>query len=256
MAGDKKMFGTLTLLIVVIVLVSIKMNKEWEESIVLRLGKYHRTRGSGLFFRIPIIESAIKRDKRIRTLDIPRQEVITKDNISVGVDAVVFLKVVDAKKSIINIQDFVYAVKQYAQTTLRNIIGQKDLDELLEKREEIAAAIKKAVDTQADKWGIDVTGIELQNIELPEDMKRVMARQAEAEREKRAKIIHAEGEHQAADKLTKAADIISTNPQALQLRFLGTLTEVSAEKNSTIIFPLPLELMKAFSFSKPKTTDK
>jgi len=160
---------------------------EWEQAIILKLGRYKRTVGPGVFFKWPFIENVITRDIRIRTLDIPRQEVITKDNISVGVDAVVFLKVIDTKKSIINIQDFIYAIKQYSQTTLRNVIGQKSLDELLEKREDIAVAIKSAVDKKADKWGVDVTGIELQNIELPEDMKRIMARQAEAEREKSLK---------------------------------------------------------------------
>ena len=238
------MFGTLILPIVVIVgLVSIKMNKEWEESIVLRLGKYHRTKRSGLFLRLPIIESAIKRDKRIRTLDIPRQEVITKDNISVGVDAVVFLKVIDSKKSIVNIQDFTYAVKQYSQTTLRNVIGQKSLDELLEKREEISEAIKKAVDTQSEKWGLDITGIELQNIELPEDMKRIMARQAEAEREKRAVVIKSTGELEAAENLKKAAETLAKSTGAMELRRLSTLSDISQDQSNTIVFAVPLETL-------------
>lgn len=226
------------------IVASVRMNNQWEEAIVLRLGKYNRTKGPGLFFTLPILESPISRDLRIRTLDLPRQEVITKDNISVGVDAVVFLKVTDAKKTIINIQDFIYAVQQYSQTTLRNVIGQKSLDQLLEKREEIADAIKKIVDSEADKWGIDVTGIELQDIELPEDMKRIMARQAEAEREKRAVIIKSTGELEAADNLKKAADTLKKSPGAMELRRLSTLSDISQDQSNTIVFAVPLETLK------------
>ncbi len=239
------MFGILALLAVVFVmgLGFIKMNQEWEESIILRLGKYSRTKGSGLFFKLPLLERSIKRDMRTRTLDIPRQEVITKDNISVGVDAVVFLKVVDTRKSIVNIQDFEYAIKQHSQTTLRNVIGQRDLDELLEKREEIASSIKKIVDTEAEKWGIDVTGIELQNIELPEDMKRIMARQAEAEREKRAVIIQSKGELEAAENLKIAAATLAKSPGAMELRRLSTLSDISQDQSNTIVFAVPLEAL-------------
>jgi regulator of protease activity HflC (stomatin/prohibitin superfamily) len=199
---------------------SVRMNNQWEQSIILRLGKYKRTVGAGIFFKWPFIENVITRDMRIRTLDIPRQEVITKDNISVGVDAVVFLKVIDTMKSIINIQDFVYAIKQYSQPTLRNVIGQKDLDQLLEKREDIASSIKTTVDKEAEKWGVDVTGIELQNIELPEDMKRIMARQAEVERERRAVIIKSEGEKVAAKNLKEAADELAKSMGSMELRRL------------------------------------
>jgi regulator of protease activity HflC (stomatin/prohibitin superfamily) len=214
------------------------MNNQWEEAIILRLGKYKKTVGPGVFFRWPFIDSVVTRDMRIRTHDIPRQEVITKDNISVGVDAVVFLRVKDTKKSIINIQNFMYAVNKYAQTTLRNVIGQKSLDELLEKREDIANSIKSVVDKEADKWGIDVTGIELQNIELPANMKRVMARQAEAEREKRAVIIKSEGEVKASDNLKKAADKLmeSKNGVALTLRELETISDISYDQSNTIVF--------------------
>jgi regulator of protease activity HflC (stomatin/prohibitin superfamily) len=184
------------------------------------------------------LDGVITRDTRIRTLDIPRQEVITKDNISVGVDAVVFLRIRDTKKSIINIQDFIYAVNKYAQTTLRNVVGEKDLDQLLEKREEIAKLIKTIVDKEADNWGIDVTGIELQNIELPTDMKRVMARQAEAEREKRAVIIKSEGEIIAAKNLKKAANTLMESKKGvgLRLRELSTLADISYDQSNTIVF--------------------
>jgi regulator of protease activity HflC (stomatin/prohibitin superfamily) len=217
---------------------SVRMNNQWEEAIVLRLGKYVRTVGAGIFFIIPFIESAISRDLRVRTLDIRKQQVITKDNISVGVDAVVFLKVVDTKKSIVNIQNFIYAVKQYSQTTLRNVIGQKMLDELLEKRESIAKSVKGIVDEQSDKWGVDIEGIELQDIELPEDMKRIMARQAEAEREKRGVIIASEGEVEAAKNLQKAADILmeSKGQIGVRLRELATISDVSQDQSNTIVF--------------------
>jgi len=217
---------------------SVRMNNQWEEAIVLRLGKYVRTVGAGIFFIIPFVESAISRDLRVRTLDIRKQQVITKDNISVGVDAVVFLKVIDTKKSIVNIQNFIYAVMQYSQTTLRNVIGQKMLDELLEKRENIAKAVKAIVDEQADKWGVDVEGIELQDIELPEDMKRIMARQAEAEREKRGVIIASEGEVEAAKNLKKAADTLmqSKGKVGIRLRELATISDVSQDQSNTIVF--------------------
>ena len=220
----------------VLISAAVKVNNEWEEAIILRLGKYNRNVGAGLFFKWPILEQAIKRDKRIRTLDIPKQQVITKDNISVGIDAVVFLKVVDTKKSIIEIQDFVYSVQQYAQTTLRNVVGQKDLDELLSKRDKIAEDIRKIVDEVSDKWGIDIISVELQDITLPEDMKRVMARQAEAEREKRAVIIKSEGELIAAKKLMEASKELEKSKYGFALRQLNTISDVSQDQSNTIIF--------------------
>ncbi len=235
--------GNLIMLIISLFLAAmgyaaVRMNNQWEEAIVLRLGKFKRTVGPGIFFVIPFIENAISRDLRIRTVDIPKQEVITKDNISVGVNAVAFLKVVDTKRSIINIQDFLYAVKQYSQTTLRNVIGQKELDELLEKRESIAKSIKTVVDEESDKWGIDVIKIELQDIEVPEDMKRIIARQAEAEREKRGVIIASEGEVIAAKNLTKAADTLmrSKGKIGVRLRELATISDVSQDQSNTIVF--------------------
>lgn len=221
-----------------IALSAIHVNTAWNESIILRLGNYSRKVGSGLFFTVPVIEEVLTRDLRVRTLDIPKQEVITKDNISVGINAVVFLKVKDTKKSILNIQNFLYAIQQYAQTTLRNIVGQKELDELLTKRDEVAKSVKSLVDKQSEEWGIDIVGIELQDIELPMDMKRIIARQAEAEREKRGVIIASEGEVEASKNLKKAAATIASSPKgiAMRLRELATISDVSQDDSNTIVF--------------------
>ena len=242
---------------------AIIINKEWEEAIILRLGKYNRSIRAGLFLKIPMIEKVIKRDMRIRTLDIPKQEVITKDNISVKIDAVVFMKVIDSLKSIVKIQDFEYSVKQYAQTTLRNVVGRYDLDDLLSKREEVAKEIRKIVDEIAVEWGVDIIQVELQDIELPEDMKRVMARQAEAEREKRGVIIKSEGEMIAAKNLRKAAEELMKSPIAFELRKLSTISDVSQDQSNTIVFAVPLESLaltmaatSGVKVPKPKTTAK
>jgi len=221
----------------------IRVNKEWVEAIILRFGKYKRTKKAGIFYVIPFIERAIQRDMRITTLDIPRQEVITKDNISAYVDAVVFLKVTDTMKSIVNIKDYFVAVGQYSRTTLRDIIGQELLDDLLAKRDKIAGSIKKIVDIEAEKWGVDIQRVELQNIELPEDMKRVMAVQAEAERESRAVLIKADAEKKASKTLKEAGDQLKKSPIGLQLRILETLSDVSKDQSNTIIFALPTETL-------------
>lgn len=241
--GSAVLAGFLLLAVLALAASSVVVNAEWEEAIILRLGKYNRSIGSGLFLKIPLVERAIKRDMRIRTIDIPKQVVITKDNISVKIDAVVFMKVVDSMKSIIRIQDFEYSVKQFAQTTLRNVVGQYELDDLLSKREEVAKKIREIVDKVALEWGVDITNVELQDIELPEDMKRVMARQAEAEREKRAVIIKSEGELIAAENLRKAASELMKVPAALELRRLATLSDVSQDQSNTIVFAVPLEAL-------------
>jgi regulator of protease activity HflC (stomatin/prohibitin superfamily) len=189
---------------------------------------------------------------RIVVMDIPPQDVITRDNVSVKVNAVVYFRVMEPQKAVIEVQDFLFATSQLAQTTLRSVLGEVELDELLSEREKLNAQLQEIIDKHTDPWGIKVQLVEMKHVDLPDNMVRAIAKQAEAEREKRAKIIHADGEFNAAGKLTKAADIISTNPQALQLRFLGTLTEIATEKNSTIIFPLPIEMMKAFQYSKSK----
>lgn len=190
---------------------------------------------------------------RIVVMDIPPQDVITKDNVSVKVNAVVYFRVMDPQRAILEVQDFLFATSQLAQTTLRSVLGEVELDELLSEREKLNAQLQEIIDKHSDPWGIKVQLVEMKHVDLPENMVRAIAKQAEAERERRAKVIHADGEFSAADKLTKAAEIISTNPQALQLRFLGTLTEIATEKNSTIIFPLPIDLLKAFMHVKTKT---
>lgn len=223
---------------------TIRMNNEWEESIILRLGRYHRTKGAGLFLVIPFIETTGTRDKRVLTLDIEQQEVITKDNISVSIDAVLFMKVIDVKKTFLNIEDYEYSVKQKSQVTLKSVAGKYDLDDLLAKKEKIAKEIKKEVDTDTDKWGVDIETVELQNIVLPGDMKRIMARQAEAERERRAVIIKSTGELEAAKNLRKASDELAKSPGAMELRRLETLTDISQDQSNTIVFAVPLETLK------------
>jgi len=220
---------------------SIGVNNEWQKTIILRFGKYNRITGPGLFLKIPVVENALTVDLWTKTMDIPSQTVITKDNISVGVDAVVWLKVVDPKKAVIRIEDYMYSVKQKAMTALRDIIGEKNLDTLLSERDKIAEDIKRIVDKAGEEWGVDIESVEIQNIELPEDMKRVMARQAEAEREKRAVIIKSEGELKAAENLMKAAGTLAKSPGAMELRRLATLSDVSQDQSNTIVFAVPLE---------------
>ena len=236
---------------------AIKILREYERGVIFRLGRVlAKPKGPGLIFVFPPIDRMVRVSLRIVVMDIPPQDVITKDNVSVKVNAVVYFRVMDPQKAVIEVQDYLFATSQLAQTTLRSVLGEVELDELLSEREKLNAQLQEIIDKHTDPWGIKVQLVEMKHVDLPDTMVRAIAKQAEAEREKRAKIIHAEGEYQASDKLTKAADIISTNPQALQLRFLGTLTEIATEKNSTIIFPLPLELLKAFSYIKPKTEKK
>lgn len=215
---------------------AIHINDQWEEAIVLRLGKFNRLQEAGLYFTIPFIERAMPVDTRVRTMDIPTQEAITKDNISVRVDAVVFYKIEETKKALMNVDDYMYAVRQFSQTTLRNVVGEKDLDQILEKREEVALAIEESVDEVSQEWGINIEKVELQNIELPEDMKRVMARQAEAEREKRGTIISSEGELEAARNLSEASKILEQSRYGYKLRELETISDLSQDISNTIIF--------------------
>ena len=243
MTGAETLGLIIFVIIIILIFVSltIKVNKQWEQTIILRLGKYNRTKGPGLFFKMPIFEQIYRRDMRVMTLDIRKQEVITKDNISVRIDAVVFMKVKDAMKSVIEIQDYIYSVQQYSQTTLRNVVGKYELDELLTQREKIAEEVKKIVDKTTEEWGVDISIVELQDIELPEDMKRIIARQAEAEREKRGDIIKSEGELQAAQNLKRAAEILAKAPNAIELRRLSVLSDVSQDQSNTIVFAVPLE---------------
>ena len=241
---------TVTIIIVffaIIILASaIRILREYERAVIFRLGRLIPTKGPGLIFLIPIVDRMVRVSLRVVTLDVPPQDVITKDNVSIKVNAVVYFRVIDASKAIVEVENFLFATSQLAQTTLRNILGQSELDELLSEREKINIRLQESIDTHTAPWGIKVSLVEVKNVDLPVEMQRAIARQAEAERERRAKIIHAEGEYQASQRLADASKIISSSPYALQLRFLQTLTEVAAEKNSTTIFPVPIDLFKPF----------
>jgi len=241
-------------LIVLYLLNSIKILKEYERGVIFRLGRVlSKPKGPGLIFVFLPIDRMVRVSLRIVVMDIPPQDVITKDNVTVKVNAVVYFRVMEPQNAVLEVQDFLYATSQLAQTTLRSTLGEVELDDLLSEREKLNLRLQEIIDKRTDPWGIKVTLVEMKHVDLPENMQRAIAKQAEAERERRAKVIHAEGEYQAADKLKKAADIISTNPQALQLRFLGTLAEIATEQNSTIIFPLPLDFLKAFTYKKEST---
>ncbi|GIV76144.1 slipin family protein [Litorilinea aerophila] len=238
-----------TIVIVLFILFSIlrsaiKIVTEYERGVIFRLGRVVGAKGPGLFFIIPIVDQMVKVDLRVVTLDIPTQEMITKDNVTVKVNAVCYFRVMDAVAAVVQVANYLMATQQIAQTTLRSVLGQSELDELLSHRDKINRQLQQIIDEQTEPWGIKVSIVEVKDVELPQSMQRAMARQAEAEREKRAKIIHAEGELQASRELAEAARVMSTQPGALQLRYLQTLTEISAENNSTIIFPLPIEVFR------------
>jgi regulator of protease activity HflC (stomatin/prohibitin superfamily) len=237
--------------IVLYILNSIKVLREYERGVIFRLGRVLRLpKGPGIILVFAPIDRIVRVSLRLITMDIPPQDVITKDNVTVKVNAVLYFRVIDPLKCVIEVQDYIYATSQLAQTTLRSLLGQVPLDDLLSEREKLNMRLQEIIEQHTDPWGIKVQLVEMKQVDLPENMIRAIAKQAEAERERRAKVIHADGEFQAADKLTQAADIISRNPQALQLRFLSTLTEIATEKNSTIVFPLPLEILRAFSYDK------
>ncbi|GAB4467628.1 MAG: slipin family protein [Anaerolineae bacterium] len=224
---------------------AVRIVQEYERGVVFRLGRLVGARGPGLILLIPIIERMVKIDMRVVTLDVPTQEAITNDNVTVKVNAVAYFRVVDPERAVVQVEDYRRATWQISQTTLRSVIGEAELDELLAERERLNEKLARIIDEQTEPWGIKVSLVEIKDVELPPTMQRAMARQAEAEREKRAKIIHAEGEFQAAQQLREAAATISTEPAALQLRYLQTLNEIAAEKNSTIIFPLPIDIISA-----------
>jgi regulator of protease activity HflC (stomatin/prohibitin superfamily) len=235
-------------IVVLYILSSIKVLREYERGVIFRLGRVlPAPKGPGLILVFAPIDRIVRISLRLITMDVPPQDVITKDNVTVKVNAVLYFRVIDPLRCVIDVQDYIYATSQLAQTTLRSLLGQVPLDDLLSEREKLNARLQEIIEQHTDPWGIKVQLVEMKQVDLPENMQRAIAKQAEAERERRAKVIHADGEFQAADKLVQAANIISTNPQALQLRFLGTLTEIAAEKNSTIVFPLPLELLSAFT---------
>lgn len=223
-----------------------RVAQEYQRCVVFRLGRVIGAKGPGLFWVIPGIDRVVTVDLRTVTLDVPTQETITRDNVTVRINAVAYFRVKDPVSAVVNIQNFLMATSQISQTTLRNVIGQVELDELLAEREKINRELKQIIDESTEPWGIEVSIVEVKDVELPEVMKRAMARQAEAEREKRAKLIHAEGEYSAARQLAQAANTMSENPAALQLRYLQTLTEIAVEHNSTIVFPLPMDLLNAF----------
>jgi len=239
--------GIVILVIVIVLLVnSLKIVTEFRRGVVLTLGKYSGIKGPGVVWIWPIVQTMRQLDLRVVTLDVPTQEVITKDNVTVKVNAVVFFKVLDPKKAYIEVENFDLATSQISQTTMRSVCGNSSLDEILSHRERLNDDLQSIIDAATDPWGIKVLNVELKDVELPIEMQRAMAKQAEAERERRAKVINAQGEFQASAKLAEAADVIGAHPSALQLRFLQTLTEVSSEKNSTIIFPIPLDLFEPF----------
>ncbi len=230
----------------IILFKAIRIVREYERGVVFRLGRLLRAKGPGIFLLIPFIDSMVKVELRTVTMDVPPQDIITRDNVPVKVNAVVYFRVVNPEDAVVKIENYVQATSQIAQTTLRNILGKSELDELLSERDKISMELQRVIDKQTDPWGIKVSVVEVKDVELPSRMQRAMARQAEAERERRAKIIHAEGELQASEKLAEAAKILSQNPASIQLRYLQTLNEIAAEKNSTIVFPLPIDLIKGF----------
>jgi regulator of protease activity HflC (stomatin/prohibitin superfamily) len=232
------------LLLIAFLSSAVKIVQEYERGVIFRLGRLVGARGPGLFLIIPFIERMRKVDLRVVTLDVPSQEVITRDNVTVKVNAVVFFRVLDPNAAIVQVEDFQRATWNISQTTLRNVVGQSELDDLLANREEINAKLQKIIDETTEPWGVKVTIVEVKDVELPQAMQRAMAKQAEAERERRAKVVHAQGEYDAAAKLAEAADLMSKNPVSVQLRYLQTLTEISVEKNSTIIFPVPVDLLE------------
>ncbi len=236
----------LLVLVIVFFAVSIRVLNEYQRGVIFRLGRVIAAKGPGLIILLPVIDRMVKVDLRTVTLDVPPQDIITRDNVSVKVSAVVYFRVLDPVKAVVAVENFLFATSQLAQTTLRSVCGQAELDELLAERERLNARIQEILDLDTEPWGVKVSKVEVKEIDLPDEMKRAMAKQAEAERERRSKIINAEGEFQAAAKLAEAADIIDKAPAALQLRYLQTLREVASENNSTTLFPIPIDMFKPF----------
>lgn len=240
------MMFPLTILLIMFLFSAIKILREYERGVIFLLGRYWKTKGPGLIILIPGIQRMVKVSLRTVVMDVPSQDIITRDNVTVKVNAVLYFRVIDPKRAIIEVEDFLYATSQMSQTTLRSILGESHLDELLSNREQINIRLQQVIDGQTEPWGIKVANVELKNVDLPQEMQRAIAKQAEAERERRAKVIHALGEFESAQKVGEAADIIGAHPPALQLRFLQTLLDISADKNTTTFFPIPLELFAPF----------
>ena len=239
-------FGIIIIFIVIILSSAIRILREYERGVIFRLGRLIGAKGPGLILLIPVVDRMVRVSLRTVVMDVPPQDVITKDNVSLKVNAVVYFRVVHAEKAIVEVERYLDATSQLSQTTLRSVLGQSQLDELLAERDQINRQLQIIIDHQTEPWGIKVSNVEVKHVDLPMEMQRAMAKQAEAERERRAKVIHAEGEFQASGKLREAADVISENPTAVQLRYLQTLTEVASEKNSTTIFPVPIDMLKPF----------
>lgn len=244
--------GVIAAIVVIVVIVliilasAIKVFPEYQRGVIFRLGRLSPPKGPGLFFIIPIVDRVVRVDLRTITFDVPAQEVITKDNVPAKVNAVAYFKVVDPSRSVVEVQNFISATSQIAQTTLRSVLGQSDLDHLLTERDKLNARLQEIIDEQTEPWGVKVSIVEIKDVEIPSTMQRAMARQAEAERERRAKVISAEGEYQASEKLQQAAEVLSRTPAAIQLRYLQTLSEIATEKNSTTVFPIPIDLIEPF----------
>ncbi len=238
--------GILIIILVLIVISAIKILKEYERAVVFRLGRFTKVKGPGIFILWPGIDKMAKVSLRVLAMDVPPQDVITKDNISIKVNAVAYFRVFEPSKAVLEVEDYLYATSQLSQTTLRSVLGEYELDEILMQREKINMRLQKILDQSTDAWGIKVSTVEIKHVDIPQDMQRAIARQAEAERERRAKVIHATGELQAADKLNRAAKIISETSTGIQLRFLQTLSEIATEKNSTVVFPVPIDLFTPF----------
>jgi len=247
-------FSPMLILLLVLLAIMAKLTfnvlPEYERAVIFRLGRLARGiyggNGPGLVIVLPFIDKVVRVSLRTVTMDVPAQDVITKDNVSVKVNAVIYFRVVDQQRAIVAVEDYLYATSMMSQTTLRSVLGQSQLDDLLSKREEINAELQRIIDQQTEPWGVKVTAVEVKNVDLPQEMQRAIAKQAEAERERRSKVIHAEGEYQASQRLADAANIMNQNPIALQLRYLQTLVEISAEKNSTTIFPIPIDILTPF----------
>ncbi|WP_429818288.1 slipin family protein [Ensifer sp. B1-9] len=254
MLGSLAPFAALLVLIILVIAYAIRILREYERGVVFTLGRFTGVKGPGLILLVPYVQQMVRVDLRTRVLDVPSQDVISHDNVSVRVSAVIYFRVIDAEKSTIQVEDFMMATSQLAQTTLRSVLGKHDLDEMLAERDRLNEDIQKILDSQTDAWGIKVATVEIKHVDINESMIRAIARQAEAERERRAKVINAEGEQQAAAKLLEAAEILSQQPQAMQLRYLSTLNVIAGEKNSTIVFPFPMEIGGLFGLKAEKPT--
>jgi regulator of protease activity HflC (stomatin/prohibitin superfamily) len=249
-------YASLIVVVLVLAASAFKVLREYQRGVIFLLGRFQKVKGPGLIIVIPFIQQMVKVDLRVIVMDVPSQDVISRDNVSVKVNAVVYFRVIDPERAIIQVEDFLMATSQLAQTTLRSVLGRHELDEMLAERDKLNADVREILDAQTDAWGIKVANVEIKHVDLDESMIRAIARQAEAERVRRAKVIHAEGEMQAAEKLTEAARILSAQPQAIQLRYMQTLTDIAGDKSSTIVFPLPLDLVAPLLQLKTAAEDK